>query len=121
MKNEWANQIEERLIELAARVVAMSEKLPKSFAGSHIGKQVLRSGTSPAPNFGEARGAESDADFIHKLKIVLKELNETQIWVKILIKSKIVSADKCGDLLRELGELSRIVNASINSTKKRLR
>jgi four helix bundle protein len=56
--------------------------LPKTSAGKHIAGQILRSGTSPAPNFGEARGAESHADFIHKYESILKELNETFIWLR---------------------------------------
>ena len=69
-----ADELEERLIDFAVRIVKLSARLPKTPAGRHIAGQNLRSGTSPAPNYGEARGAESHADFIHKLRIVLKEL-----------------------------------------------
>jgi len=72
-----ADKLEERLIDFAVRIVILSANLPKTPAGKHIAGQIMRSGTSPAPNYGEARGAESHADFIHKLGIVLKELNET--------------------------------------------
>lgn len=82
---EWASDTENALIDLGVRVIRMSEKLPKTYAGAHIGNQILRSSTSCAPNFGEARAAESTADFIHKLKLVLKELNDTQIWLKMLM------------------------------------
>ncbi|HKO60602.1 MAG TPA: four helix bundle protein, partial [Pyrinomonadaceae bacterium] len=67
-----ADALEERLIEFAVRVIRLCANLPKSPPGKHIAGQILRSGTSPAPNYAEARGAESQADFIHKLRIVLK-------------------------------------------------
>ena len=67
-----ADELEERLIEFAVRIVNLSANLPKTPAGKHISGQILRSGTSPAPNYGEARGAESHADFVHKVRIVLK-------------------------------------------------
>jgi len=74
-----ANQLEKRLICFAAAIVLLSSKLPKTMQGRHICGQILRSGTAAAANYGEARGAESRADFVHKLKIALKELNETTI------------------------------------------
>ena len=65
-----ADKLEERLIDFAVRIVVLSANLPKTPAGKHVARQILRSGTSPAPNYGEARGAESHADFVHKLRIV---------------------------------------------------
>jgi four helix bundle protein len=88
------DDIEERLIDFAVRVIRVSEVLPDTPAGQHIKGQLLRSGTSPAPNYGEARSAESARDFIHKLKIVVKDLNETRIWIKITIRSKLLPADR---------------------------
>src|SRR6266436_1742311 len=85
-----ADELEERLIDFAVRIVKLSSCLPKTPAGKHIAGQILRSGTSPAPNYGEARGAESHADFVHKLGIVLKELNETSIWLLIISRSRMV-------------------------------
>jgi four helix bundle protein len=79
-----ADEIEERLVNFAVRIVKLSASLPRTPAGRHIAGQILRSGTSPAPNYGEARGAESHADFVHKLRIVLKELNETSIWLRVI-------------------------------------
>ena len=72
-----ASEVEDRLIDFAVRVIKVADALPKTPAGKHIALQLLRSGTSPAPNYAEARGAESNADFVHKLKIALKELNES--------------------------------------------
>ena len=79
-----ADDLEERLISFAVRIVRLSSRLPRTPAGKHIAGQILRAGTAPAPNYGEDRGAESPADFIHKLGIVLKELNETSIWLRII-------------------------------------
>jgi four helix bundle protein len=85
-----ADELEERLIGFAVRIVKLSANLPKTPAGKHIAGQIMRSGTSPAPNYGEARGAESHADFVHKLRIVLKELNETSIWLRVIERSQII-------------------------------
>ena len=74
---EQANEVENRLIDFAVRVIKVADALPKTPAGKHIAGQLLRSGTSPAPNYAEARGAESRADFVHKLKLALKELHMT--------------------------------------------
>lgn len=82
-----ADELEERLIDFAVRIVKLSSGLPRTPAGKHIAGQIMRSGTSPAPNYGEARGAESHADFVHKLRIVLKELNETSIWLRVIKRS----------------------------------
>lgn len=71
--------LKERLIDYSVRIIALSEALPDTKAGKHIASQILRSGTSPAPNYGEATSAESAADFIHKLKVALKELRETEV------------------------------------------
>ena len=67
-----ADTLEERLIDFAVRIIKLSASLPQTSAGRHISGQILRSGTSPAPNYGEARGAESHADFVHKLRLVLE-------------------------------------------------
>ncbi len=95
MYDWWANQttmkkltpqeLEDRLIEFASRIIGLVEALPKTAAAKHLGGQLLRSGTSPALNYGEARGAESPSDFIHKLRVCLKELRETFICLKIMV------------------------------------
>ena len=79
-----ALDLENRLIEFAVLVIGVVEDLPNTKAGNHIGNQLIRSGTSPAPNYGEARSAESKRDFVHKIKISLKELRETHIWLRII-------------------------------------
>ncbi len=118
---EWADKQEDRLNCFAADIILFSESLPKSVAGLHVGKQLLSSGTSPAPNFAEARGAESTADFIHKLKIVIKELNETQVWLKIISKTKLTKDSSLPTLLFEVAELSKIISSSIRTAKSNQR
>lgn len=110
--------LKERLINFAVRIIRLSEKLPDTKAGRHIANQILRSGTSPAPNYGEASGAESRSDFIHKLKIALKELRETEIWLKIIIRSQqIEKTERLNELINETDELIAIVFKSIDTAK----
>jgi four helix bundle protein len=111
-----AAAVEERLIEFSVRVIKLVDALPSTLAGRHIGQQLLRSGTSPAPNYAEARGAESRADFIHKLKIGLKELNESTVWIRVLMRAQLIRSDLLAPLLDENVQLCRILNASITTT-----
>src|SRR5215475_2183373 len=125
MKDETANQssqaradeLEERLIDFAVRIIKLSANLPKTPAGKHITGQILRSGTSPAPNYGEARGAESHADFIHKIGIVLKELNETSIWLRVIDRSEILKNELLTGIIEENRELRRIFTASVATAR----
>ncbi len=111
--------LEDRLLEFASAVIDLSESLPASRAGNHIAGQILRSGTSPYPNHGEAEAAESRDDFIHKLKICLKELRETRRWAR-LIKRKAWVKDETALLfvLGESEELIRIFHSSIQTAKR---
>ena len=113
-----ADELEERLIDFAVRVVKLSAALPKTPAGKHIAGQILRSGTSPAPNYGEARGAESHADFVHKVRIVLKELNETSIWLRVIERSHILKPELLTEIIQENNELCRIFTASLATARK---
>lgn len=112
------DDLEEQLIDFAVRIIAVCEALPNKPAARHIRGQLIRSGTSPAPNYGEARGAESGKDFVHKLRLVLKELNETRIWLKITIRAKMLRGQLSADLLDENDQLCRIVSASIHTAQK---
>ena len=112
-----ADELEERPIDFAVRIVNLSASLPKTAAGKHVAGQILRSGTSPAPNYGEARGAESHADFIHKLRIVLKELNETSIWLRVIERSKMLRKELISDIVGENKELCRIFTASLRTAR----
>jgi four helix bundle protein len=112
-----ADQLEKRLISFAATIVTISAKLPSTPQGRHIRDQILRSGTAAAANYGEARGAESRADFVHKLKIVFKELNETTIWLEILGQTSLVSRESVVAIVAENRELCRIIAASIRTAQ----
>jgi four helix bundle protein len=114
-----ADILEERLIDFAVRVVRLSAALPKTAAGKHIAGQIMRSGTSAAPNYGEARGAESQADFVHKLAIVLKELNETSIWLRIVVRSGMSTEKLTAQLVQENSELCRILTASLKTARRK--
>jgi four helix bundle protein len=110
-----ADELEERLIDFAVRIVKLSASLPRTPAGKHVAGQILRSGTSPAPNYDEARGAESNADFIHKLRIVLKELNETSIWLRIIKRSQLLKSEQLTEIIKENAELCKIFAASLKT------
>ncbi len=111
--------LQDRFIKYAARIIDLSERLPQTKAGKHISLQMLRSGTSIAANYGEAQSAESRADFIHKLKVSLKELRETEVWLKIILESKLIKSSlKLSPLLQETDELVSILFKSIDTAKK---
>jgi four helix bundle protein len=89
-KDKKIFDLEERLIDFAVRIIRISESLPKTKIGNHISGQLIRCGTSPAPNYGEAQSAESRSDFIHKMKICLKELRETKVWLIMIIRANLI-------------------------------
>ena len=113
--------LEERLIDYSVLISELVEKLPNNKLCIYLGGQIIRSGVSPALNYGEAQSAESSNDFIHKLKIFLKELRETNICLKILLRK---SYPKLNDLilnsLSETNELISIFVKSIQTSKKKL-
>src|SRR6266568_2024010 len=114
-----ADELENRLIDFAVRIINLSANLPKTPAGRHIAGQIMRAGTSPAPNYGEARGAESHADFVHKLRIVFKELNETSIWLRVIDKGQIVRRTLLVQILEENIELCKIFTSSLKTARQR--
>lgn len=114
------DDIEERLIDFAVRVIKLCGQLPKTEAGRHVAGQLLRSGTAPAAHYAEARGGESTRDFIHKLRLSLKELNESRVWLKIIARSEMQPASRLDDIAQECDQLCRIINASIKTSRKNL-
>src|SRR5437773_10712593 len=118
-REERADELEERLIDFAVRIIKLSSCLPKTPAGKHTAGQILRSGTSPAPNYGEARGAESHADFVHKVRIVLKELNETSIWLRVIERSRILKPELLTETTLENNVLCRIFTTSLKTARER--
>lgn len=111
--------LEDRLLEFASMIIDLSESLPATRAGNHIAGPVLRSGTAPFPNHGEAEAAESRDDFIHKLKICLKELRETRRWARLIKRKTWVKNDTTIlFVLGESEELIRIFHSSIQTAKR---
>ena len=106
------DDIAERLVALAVKVVKIVDVLPDTPAGKHIADQLLRSGTSPGANYEEARGAESKRDFLHKIGITLKELQETRYWLRVLSGTTLIANGSVPELLGETEELCRIIGAS---------
>lgn len=112
--------LEKRLIGFAVRIIQLAEGLPKSKVGNHITGQLIRCGTAPAPNYGEAQGAESRSDFIHKMRICLKELRESKVWLKIIIQAKLIKpASRLDTLIDETDQLISIFVKSIKTANKR--
>jgi len=116
---ETKYDLEERLLEYAARVIRLVERLPDSRAGNHVAGQLLRSGTSPLPNHGEAQAAESRKDFVHKLKICHKELRESRRWLRLIQRIPLLKAALVEPLVDETEELIRIFAASLRTAGTR--
>jgi len=119
MKKGGRFDLEEWLIDFAVRIIKMAESLPKAGTGRHVSGQIVRSGTAPAANYGEAQSAESKADFIHKMRLSLKELRETRVWLLIIMKAELVKpAIKLEALIDENNQLISIFVASIGTALK---
>jgi four helix bundle protein len=112
-----SDELLERLIDFAARIGKVVDALPDSRMGRHVAGQLVRSGTSPAPNYEEGCAAESRADFIHKLSICLKELRESRSWIRLIIKTEMLPEHRMGDLLDECNQLCNIIGQSIVTAK----
>ena len=111
--------LEERLIDFAVRIIRIVESLPKTKVANHIAGQLVRCGTSPAPNYGEAQSAESRSDFIHKMKVALKELRETKVWLLMIVRAKLIKpVSKLDSLIGENDELISIFMSSIKTAKQ---
>jgi four helix bundle protein len=111
--------LEERLIAFSLSVITIAEMLPKTQTGNYLANQVLRSGTSPALNYGEAQVAESREDFIHKMKICLKELKETNVSLQLIKRKPLVTSTNGVDsAIEECRELISIFVKSIETARK---
>ena len=114
------DDIREKLVAFAISVMDLCDRLPKTTAGMHIADRMLRSATSAAPNYAEARGAESARDFVHKLGIVLKELNESEVWIDMLVRRKMAEDQPILQIQEECKSLCRIIAASVRTTNRNL-
>ena len=113
--------LEERLLDYAAKIILLCDKPQPSYGAKHVTQQLIRSGTSPLGNHGEAEAAESTKDFIHKLRVSLKELRESHRWLKLINRANL-PCDRAilAGLLDETDQLIRIFVSSINTARKRL-
>ncbi|MDE3234323.1 MAG: four helix bundle protein [Bacteroidota bacterium] len=119
MEEKKKYDLEERLIDFAVMIIKITESINKNLAGSHLAGQLVRSGTSPALQYGEAQSAESRNDFIHKLKILLKELRETRVGLRIIERTALTDkTDLIGKAQAECNELISIFVKSIDTTRK---
>jgi four helix bundle protein len=115
---ERVYDLEDRLVEFASRIVDVVEALPNTRAGNYIAGQLVRCGLAPALLYGEAQGAESRDDFIHKMKIMLKELKETRVCLKLIIRKEMIKpVNRLDEVKKECEELIKIVSKSIETAK----
>ena len=113
--------LEDRLIDFAVRIGEVADALPDNRLGRHIADQIVRSGTSPAPNYSEGCAAESRRDFAHKLSISLKELRETKTWLRLIRKAELLPAHRLQAITDEADQLCAILSTSIHTAEKKTR
>ncbi|MBI5185480.1 MAG: four helix bundle protein [Nitrospinae bacterium] len=112
-------ELSNRLLDFAVRIGKLVDALPSTRLGTHIGGQLLRCGTSPSPNYEEGCAAESRADFSHKLSICLKELRESRLWLRFIIKAQLLPGNKVDAILDECNQLCNIIGQSVATAKKK--
>jgi len=113
--------LEERLIDFSVLIIEIVNEMPNSKAGSHLSRQLVRSGTSVSLNYGEAQSGESRKDFIHKMKIVLKELRETFVCLKIIHRTKLyLTVSKMEKAMKENNELISIFVKSVETAQSNM-
>ena len=115
------NELENRLVSFADSVITLTSNLPQNFANNHLGKQLIRSSTAAALNYGEAQSGESLTDFIHKMKLVLKELRESFINIKILGKQNAPLRSPIAQVYKENNELIAIFVSSVKTAQSNLK
>jgi len=110
------DELEDRLVDFAVLIIEVSGNLQNSNAGKNMSNQIVRSGSSPALNYGEARSAESRKDFVHKVKIILKELRETRVSLKIIKKANLYKED-LSYLEKAIKECEELISIFVSSSK----
>ena len=113
-------ELADRLLNFAVRIGKVVDALPDTRVGRHVAGQLIRCGTSPAPNYDEACAAESPRDFVHKLSVVLKELRESRVWIRFIIRAELLPAPKMGNLEDEATQLCNIIGKSIVTAKENM-
>ena len=115
------NDLQERMINFAVRIIKMVDSMPNSISGMAIARQIVRSGTSPSANYRAACIAKSDKDFVNKLKIVEEELDETCHWLTLIMRSEMMKPSRIQPLHQECCELLSIIVKSIVTAKNRIK
>ena len=115
------NDLQERMINFAVRIIKMVDSMPNSISGTAIARQIVRSGTSPSANYRAACIAKSDKDFVNKLKMVEEELDETSHWLTLIMRSEMMKPSRIRPLHQECCELLSIIVKSIVTTKNRMK
>jgi len=110
-------ELSDRLWQFAARIGKVVDALPDTRLGRHVANQLVRCGTSAAPNYDEGRVGESRADFVHKVNVALKELVETRGWLKFIVTAQLLRLQRIEILLDECDQLCRILGKSISTAK----
>ena len=118
MQEPRAGRLAERTVDYGLAVMEYCESLPRTAAGRHVGDQLLRSATSVAANYAEASEAESTADFVHKMKVAMKELKESRVW--LVFASRLAPCEAVESLRAESRELLLMVGKSINTASARM-
>jgi len=113
------NQLSDRLLDFAVEVIKITDALPNTVAGRHVGGQLIRAGTSCGSNYEEACGAESRSDFSHKMSIVLKELKESRFWLRLISRTEMLTDNRTEPVQDECQQLCAIVAKSILTAKRR--
>ena len=120
MENKSPQDLRTRTSDFALRIVKLYSSLPKTTEAQVLGKQVLRSGTSVGANYREGHRAKSDSDIVNKFESVLQELDETDYWLDLLVRSGTLSAQKAESLIKETNELIAIFTTIVTKIKKRM-
>lgn len=117
--NGKGDQLSGRLLDFVVKVIKIVDALPKTFAGRHIGGQLISAGTSCGANYEEASGAESRSDFVHKMSIVLKELKETRYWLRVIYRTEMLTPNITEPMIDECEQLCAIIGKSISTARKK--
>jgi four helix bundle protein len=117
--NEKNNQLSDRLLDFAVEVIKITDALPNTVAGRHVGGQLIRAGTSGGSNYEEACGAESRSDFAHKMSIVLKELKETRFWLRLIRRTEMLDPQHTDPAITECEQLCAMTAKSIITAKRK--
>jgi len=112
--------LDERVYEFVLRVIKLVRSLPRETVGREMGRQLLRAVTSIAANIEEARGGFSKSDFTFKMNTAFKEARETNLWLRIIRDSKLVSSTRMANIIRESEEIRNILGASVRTAKRKL-